>query len=143
MQSTDTDISAVAIRRVDGIDREGRVLLASQEDGPATPSRVAWMRENPDWEECRGMRVVVGYEGGDPDAPIILGFLDSPATVRETSNPAAPSTIKIESEEELVLECGKAKISLRADGRISILGGYLVSRSTGVNKIKGGSVQIN
>ena len=33
--------------------------------------------------------------------------------------------------------------NLRADGRVMILGGYVLSRSTGVNKIKGGSVQIN
>jgi hypothetical protein len=54
-----------------------------------------------------------------------------------------PKTHKLTAQEELVLECGKARISLRADGRVVIEGGYLLSRSTGVNKIMGGSVHIN
>ncbi|MEW5071937.1 hypothetical protein AB1P14_09365, partial [Pseudomonas aeruginosa] len=38
---------------------------------------------------------------------------------------------------------GKASITLTRAGKVIIRGAYLSSRSTGVNRIKGGSVQIN
>jgi hypothetical protein len=97
-----------------------------------------------------GRKVILGFENGEPQHPILFGFLSS-AQRKETielvpTSDAAtqiPESLHLKSGQELILECGKAKISLRADGKIVILGGYLVSRSTGVNKIKGGSVQIN
>ncbi len=47
------------------------------------------------------------------------------------------------AERELVLACGKATITLTRAGKVILAGTYLVSRSSGVNRIKGGSVQIN
>ena len=41
------------------------------------------------------------------------------------------------------LRCGKASITLTRAGKVLIRGAYLLSRSSGVNRIKGGSVQIN
>ncbi|MBI5017319.1 MAG: hypothetical protein HZB55_17770 [Deltaproteobacteria bacterium] len=102
------------------------------------PARVIWMKDPPTWSECQGLRVLLTFEDGDPGHPIVLGLLDAPPAESET-----PKVLKIESEEELILECGQAKITLRADGKIVILGGYVVSQSTGVNRIRGGSVQIN
>jgi hypothetical protein len=49
----------------------------------------------------------------------------------------------ITAEKELVLECGEASVSLRRDGKISIKGRSILSRSKGVHKIQGGSVRIN
>lgn len=49
----------------------------------------------------------------------------------------------IEAEDELVLRCGKASITLRRNGRVVIEGVQLESRAAGANKIRGGSVQIN
>ena len=49
----------------------------------------------------------------------------------------------LRTEEEIVFECGKASITLTKSGKILIRGAYLLSRSSGVNRIKGGSVQIN
>ena len=42
-----------------------------------------------------------------------------------------------------MLRCGKASITLTREGKVLIKGAYLSSRSSGVNRIKGGSVQIN
>ena len=42
-----------------------------------------------------------------------------------------------------VLVRGKASITLTREGKVLIRGTYLSSRSSGVNRIKGGSVQIN
>ena len=49
----------------------------------------------------------------------------------------------LKAQQEIVLECGKASITLTRAGKVLIRGAYLLSRSSGVNRIKGGSVQIN
>ena len=51
--------------------------------------------------------------------------------------------ILFDAEEEIVLRCGEASITLTRSGKIIIKGSYLLSRSSGANRIKGGSVQIN
>ena len=49
----------------------------------------------------------------------------------------------LEAQEEIVFRCGDASISLNKNGKIAIRGKYLLSRATGVNRILGGSVQVN
>lgn len=51
--------------------------------------------------------------------------------------------VHIEGKEEIVLKCGSASITLTKSGKIVLRGKYLVSRSSGVNRILGGSVQVN
>ena len=134
-----TQIPGVAVGTLDGVDSDGRPTVRIGDSVESRVAAVVWMADSPDWSASEGARVVLAFEEGDEDRPIILGFLDAPSLRTE---PAAQS-LKLESERELVIECGKAKIALRADGRIEIRGGHLISRSTGPNKIKGGSVHIN
>jgi hypothetical protein len=47
------------------------------------------------------------------------------------------------AEKEIVLRCGKSSITLTRAGKILIRGEYVLTRSSGVNRIQGGSVQIN
>lgn len=49
----------------------------------------------------------------------------------------------IEGKKEIVLKCGEASITLTRAGKILIRGKYLLNRSSGVNRIMGGSVQVN
>jgi hypothetical protein len=51
--------------------------------------------------------------------------------------------VVLDARDEIVLRCGKATITLRSNGRIVIRGTYIETHSAGVNRIKGGSVQIN
>lgn len=51
--------------------------------------------------------------------------------------------VVIEGEKEIVLRCGESSITLTKAGKILIRGKYLLNRSTGVNRIMGGSVQVN
>ncbi len=51
--------------------------------------------------------------------------------------------VQIEGAEEVTFKCGKASITLTHSGKILIRGTYLLNRSTGVNRIMGGSVQVN
>ena len=49
----------------------------------------------------------------------------------------------ITAEREIVLRCGDASITLTRAGRVIIKGRYILSRSTGYNKIKGAAIDIN
>jgi hypothetical protein len=52
-------------------------------------------------------------------------------------------TLEFTGRESVTLRCGQASITLTEDGKILIRGTYLQSRSSGVNRIQGGSVQVN
>ncbi|MCP4349975.1 MAG: hypothetical protein GY795_31220 [Desulfobacterales bacterium] len=51
--------------------------------------------------------------------------------------------IIIEADDEIQLKCGKGMILIDKQGKIVIRGTNLISRSSGANKIKGASVNIN
>lgn len=71
------------------------------------------------------------------------------AARRKTAPRAAPETggeldeLVITAAKQLTLRCGESSITLTAAGKIIIRGKYIVSRSSGVQRIKGGAVQIN
>jgi uncharacterized protein (DUF2345 family) len=99
-----------------------------------------------------GKKVVLNFENGDPRLPIIMGVLHEPQNQPLATQDNAHGTVQIEADgsrmlvsakEQIVLRCGKASITLTKAGKVLIQGAYLSSRSTGVNRIKGGSVQIN
>ena len=95
-----------------------------------------------------GGTVAVLTEPGEMARPVIIGV------VAERLNPVTEATEETEAridgrrivltgQEEVVLRCGKASITLTKAGKVLVRGAYLLSRSSGVNRIKGGSVQIN
>jgi hypothetical protein len=49
----------------------------------------------------------------------------------------------ITAEREIVLKCGHASITLTRAGKVIIKGTYVLSRSSGYNKIKGAAIDIN
>ena len=51
--------------------------------------------------------------------------------------------VKIVGADEIVLECGKASITLRRNGKVVIRGAYVETCSEGTNRIKGAAVRIN
>ena len=133
-----TQLPGVLVGHVVGVDDRGRPLVTS-DHSEARAAEVVWRADNPDWATCAGLRVAIAMGEGHDERPIVLGLLDPPPSEVVSK----PKTLRVESQRELVIECGKAKIALRADGRIEIRGGHLISRSSGPNKIKGGSVHIN
>ncbi len=96
-----------------------------------------------------GAAVVLMFEAGDARRPIVLGVLQGqlgwPADERpaQVDINADGQRLIVSAKEQLVLRCGKASITLTRAGKVLIEGSYLLSRSTGVNRIKGGSVQLN
>jgi hypothetical protein len=88
------------------------------------------------------------FENGDVDRPIVVGVLrGAPGWPIETPGQvevdADGQRMVVTAREQLVLRCGKASITLTKAGKVLIEGSYVLSRSTGVNRIKGGSVQLN
>jgi Domain of unknown function (DUF6484) len=92
-----------------------------------------------------GEEVVLVFADGDPAQPIILGCLLPPALggERPVLSEGNKERLCVTAEREIVLRCGEASITLTRAGKIIIRGTYVMNRSTGVNQIKGGSVQIN
>jgi len=151
-------IDGIVIGRLAGVDSRGGYLVDYPENPGADPvpalSTVALGSEHGDRE------VALAFQEGKPDRPIILGLIHVPqprADVQETEIEAEANTsstgpvdlqvdhqqLKLTAKNEIVLRCGKASITLTRSGKILIRGAYLLSRSAGVNRIKGGSVQIN
>ncbi|MGN7744061.1 DUF6484 domain-containing protein [Pseudomonas sp. 22526] len=91
-----------------------------------------------------GAQVALMFEAGDPSQPLVIGRIQR---LPETTVPAIAhldgERLEFTAEREIVLRCGKASITLTRAGKVIIQGAYLSSRSSGVNRIKGGSVQIN
>lgn len=118
------------------------VLLAMGEEPLAARSTVAL---KPSYV---GRRVLLLFENNDLREPIVIGVLGGPDESAAESAPPVDVTIDgsrltLKAERELVLQCGEASITLTCTGKVVIRGKALVSRSSGVNRIKGASVQIN
>jgi hypothetical protein len=104
--------------------------------------------------EFGGREAVLVFEDGDPGRPIVIGLVQPPLKpskqilfAEEGGGPAEAradgETVRINGHKEIVLQCGKASITLTRAGKVLIRGAYILNRSSGVNRIKGGSVQIN
>jgi len=91
--------------------------------------------------------VILLFEHGNPRKPILMGFVQQTAPPQSEMSPVEVrldgEQLTLTAKNELVLRCGKASITLTRAGKVLIRGAYLLSRSSGANRIKGGSVQIN
>lgn len=109
-----------------------------------------------------GTDVLVIFEGGKPDRPVITDVIydtylgaanSSPETSTDVEFLSNASRIEdavidgkkmtFDAEEQIEFRCGKSSIVLTRNGKVIIKGAYLLNRSSGVNHIKGGSVKIN
>jgi hypothetical protein len=108
-----------------------------------------------------GAEVALVFEQGNPGSPIIVGRLLRPGDPMEDPDDGekqvdvdlGPTTISvdngaeeivdIEGKEQVVIRCGRASITLTRSGKILLRGAYISSRSSGANRIKGGSIHLN
>lgn len=115
------------------------------------PLDVATLRAMAD----REAEVFLFFDRGDPRRPIIAGVL-MPETAAENVSETVEATVDlpefahvdgkrvaVRGQDEVVLSCGKASITLRRNGRVIIKGTQIESRAAGANKVRGGSVRIN
>lgn len=91
--------------------------------------------------------VALLFTEGDLTQPVIIGLIRADLSVTAETSPVEARVdgqrVVLSANKEIVLKCGKASITLTRAGKVLIRGVYLLSRSSGVNRIKGGSVQMN
>jgi len=112
-----------------------------------------------------GRQVALLFANGDLHQPIVMGVIHSPlqamldnydqAAQASENGVAIERELKVEdveidgkrmvfeAQEEIVFKCGESSITLTKSGKVLIRGKYLLNRSSGVNRIMGGSVQVN
>lgn len=100
-----------------------------------------------------GAPVTLLFEEGDPSRPIILARVwtrPKPKPNTAAHGRQHPVTVSVDGQRvsvcgdrEIVLRCGKASITLTQAGKLILRGTYILQASSGANKIKGASVQIN
>jgi hypothetical protein len=96
-----------------------------------------------------GRSVVLAVDPVDRGRAIVLGVVRAPEAWPLAETPGQVEVdvdgerLTISAREALVLRCGKASITLTKAGKVLVHGTYVSTRSSGVNRIKGGSVHIN
>lgn len=99
------------------------------------------------------LNILIAFEHNDADRPIIIDVVNDRIN-RDSSDISINrneldsvridgETLTFDAKKEIVLRCGKASITLTRAGKVLIRGAYLSNYSSGVNRIKGGSVHIN
>lgn len=134
-------IDGVVIGRLVGFDDGGYPLVAY----PGNAGTRARTTTDLGVEDM-GRELALMFENGDPARPLILGRMHHPAGAPGWSGVIAEADgerLELRADREIVLRCGRASLTLTRTGKILLRGAYLLSRSSGVNRIKGGSVQIN
>jgi len=141
-------IAGVVVGKLLGITDSGTAPLVSYPSQPCSAALVA--RSVVDLHGVHvGKAVVLVFEAGDPARPIVIGILRD-EDVWPLNDRAAQVEVDVDGErmivsarDQLVLRCGKASVTLTKAGKVLIAGTYVSSRSSGVNRVKGGSVQLN
>ena len=97
-----------------------------------------------------GCEVALLFEGGDPKLPLVIGKIQQTRKTTDQDQDESANIAELDGESivlsarhNITLKCGKASITLTKAGKVLVRGTYLLTRSSGVNRIKGGSVQIN
>ena len=144
-----------------GTDAQGRLLVDFPGNcGGGRAARRTISLEPAALREAIAARqpVVLLFENGDPRLPLVVGMEQTPsptplidevleAAARPAQQPIEAQVdgkrVVIEGEDEIILQCGQASITLRRNGRVLIRGTVIDSQASTTQRIKGGSVQIN
>jgi hypothetical protein len=153
--------AAAVIGRIVAVDAGGTVSVVVPGASEASAARLAVPLTRDELLAAReaGGAAVLVFENGDPALPIIVGLVQtagqSPDAVHNDGSEGGSEVpqvleadvdgrrVRITAQDEIVLECGSASITLRRNGRVVVRGTYVESYSDGTNRIKGGQVRIN
>lgn len=129
----------VTLARFEGFDDQDRFLvgLSPSEPPTAAASVVALSADD------AGVQVVIALQDGDARRPIILGRLQERCPSQGPAVTTDAERLVFKAEREIELRCGDASIVLTRAGKVLIKGAYVLTRSSGANRIKGAYVDIN
>lgn len=142
-------VEGIALATIDEFDPEGRPIVRFEGATTSHPSHAHTVVALTPAD--KGAFVAIAFLDGDPDRPLVLGrIVDSAALGVEAGSSTAPDatglkgrTVVVEGDQEIVLRCGEASITLTRAGKVLIRGEYVSSRAAAVNRITGASVKIN
>ncbi len=147
---------APCIGRIVGANEQSDVLVEFEGCEPRAAKLVAGLNKiDLIKKEYKGREVLLIFEKGNPDYPIITDLmadpfegllsLELPGDQNESPDDILidGKHITIEAEDEVEIKCGKGSILIQKDGKIIIKGTHFLSRSSGPQRIKGSSVSIN
>jgi Domain of unknown function (DUF6484) len=140
----DLPIRGHRVGRVVGLTESG-FLIECLPGAPPTAARTTLQMtaEGMQIAAAEKREALIVFENESASRPIVVGLLASPARSLDYVATVDGRRVVLEGQDEVVLQCGEASITLRRNGRVVIRGTYVETRSKGVNRIKGGSVQIN
>lgn len=134
-----------------GFDEQGRILF--QEDGTQAPYTVEIGLPLSDEEVAAAAQskrcALVIKPDNQPRQPVLVALLRECISAEARDKAGTEATringqaVEIDAQQSLELNCGRARITLHADGRIELNGDYLLSRSRGPIKLKGATIDIN
>ncbi|MCC5810515.1 MAG: hypothetical protein JJU06_09100 [Ectothiorhodospiraceae bacterium] len=138
-------IDGVVVGLLVGLDGDGYPLVAFPGSTGESATRGRSLVELS--HDDIGRELALMFQDGDPAHPMVMGRMHRPdgqaPVPRGLVADADGERLELRADREIVLRCGRASITLTRSGKILLRGAYLLSRSSGVNRIKGGSVQIN
>lgn len=146
-QTSHTQINTVVVGHIVGF-LEARTPLVTFPGQPGSAAIAARAIVDIHAEHI-GRDVVLMFDTGDATRPIIMGWIRTDCGRPLAERPdqvevdADGERLVISAKEQVVLRCGKASITLTKAGKVLIQGAYVSSRSSGVNRVLGGSVQLN
>lgn len=152
-----TRISGARVGTIVDISDNGqvRVDFPGNRFGPVKARMTTAMRDKIQSADAAVRNILLVFENDDPELPIVVDVLCDSIEAKQEKAPLALQMdeaeavfvdgrqVTFDAKEQIVLRCGKASITLTRAGKILIKGAYLLHRSSGVNRIKGASVQIN
>ncbi|HEX9749804.1 MAG TPA: hypothetical protein VGB22_00740 [candidate division Zixibacteria bacterium] len=131
----------VRLARIAAITDDGTVRVALSDDCIVSADRLESVSiESVRRAHADQRRVMVFLDRQDETQPVILGVVADPFSTQAIVD---GENFEIRGDQQVTLRCGKASITLTRAGKIMVRGTYLSSRSSGVNRVKGASVQIN
>lgn len=157
VEKTVASAIGMVIGKITGINKSGQILV----DYPGNPGGPAIARITASAQkrllgndDPAGREVLLAFVNEDARQPVIIdamySFLADVIALSKTTELQRPEEalldgrrVVLNAEDEIVLQCGLASITLTKAGKVLIQGDYVSSRSRGVNKIKGGSIQLN
>jgi hypothetical protein len=141
-------VDGAVVGRLVAFDVDGSAPLVVYEGQPSAGALRA--RASIDLHGAHiGREVLLLFENGNGLKPIVIGCLTDTAAgvIADEAGLIEVDVdgrrVVITAKNQLVLRCGKARITLTCAGKVLLEGTYISSRSSGVNRVKGGSVQLN